>query len=94
MPRTRESEFLPRDVKQISIIELVAGLTMVATQLYGAEEEDLIRETARQFGYLRLGDNIQRRLKTAVRRAIRDGQLLASGGLLVRADITNRDAAR
>lgn len=82
-PRAAAPGYVPRAIERISLAELIAGLVVVATQLYGATGDDLVRETARGFGYLRVGDNIHQRLGLALRRAVREGHLLASGDLII-----------
>jgi len=82
-PKVREPEFAPRKVEHVSIAELASGLVRVAHRLYGASEVDLVRETRERFGYLRLGDTINRRLSVALAYAIQIGWLARSGDLIV-----------
>ncbi len=72
-----------RPVKHVPDAELDAGLLLVAEWTCGAERDDLVRETARQFGWRRTGANIQERLNSRIERLVECGRLRRRGEALV-----------
>lgn len=82
-PRRPYSTSSPRRiVTQISCREIEAGLKLVARAMFGASQEELLRETARQFWYDRTGPDIAARINECIAAMIADGRLVESFGML------------
>ena len=75
-----------RRIEHISLAELKAGILKCAELLYGAGRDDLIAETARQFGYRRTGKDIASRIGKAVDQLIHAGKLTGDAQMLTVAD--------
>ncbi len=75
-----------RPVDRVAPSEIDEGLLVVAKASYGIEKEDLIRETARQFGWRRTGKHIDRRLSEGVGRLLEEGRLALRANMLVVAE--------
>ena len=85
-PRAPTSDDTRRRVEHISLTELKAGILVCAEMLYGAGRDDLIAETARQFGYRRTGKDIARRIGKAVDQLVDAGKLTGDDQMLTAAD--------
>ena len=85
-PRAPTSDDTRRRVEHISLAELKAGILVCAEMLYGAGRDDLIAETARQFGYRRTGKDIARRIGKAVDQLVHAGKLTGDDQMLTVAD--------
>lgn len=85
-PRAPTSDDTRRRVEHISLAELKAGVLVCAEMLFGAGRDDLIAETARQFGYRRTGTDIARRIGKAVDRLVHAGKLTGDDQMLTAAD--------
>jgi hypothetical protein len=55
-----------RDIEQISDEELQAGLRLLLTQGGAMDSEAILAQTARLFGFAKLGDNIRQRVQACV----------------------------
>ena len=75
-----------RRIGQIADVELDEALVAVARRTFGSPGEDLIRETARQFGYRRTGPDIAGKLQERIDSLVKSGRLLSQGGMLVAPD--------
>ena len=71
-----------RPIGHVSDAELDAGLLAVARRTFGAAQDDLVRETARQFGWRRTGHEIRERLNVRVERLVESGRLVRRGETL------------
>ena len=71
-----------RPIGRVSDAELDAGLLAVARRTFGAGQDDLVRETARQFGWRRTGHEIRERLNERVERLVESGRLVRRGETL------------
>lgn len=78
-PRSTDSG-AARLIETIAAAELHAGLARVLEVSYGASRDELIAETARQFGYLRTSGRIAARLGAAVDHLIASGVATDSFG--------------
>ena len=85
-PRAPTSDDTRRRVEHISLDELKAGILVCAKMLYGAGRDDLIAETARQFGYRRTGKDIAGRVGKAVDQLVHAGKLTGDDLMLTIAD--------
>ncbi len=85
-PRASTSDDTRRRVEHISLAELKAGILVCAEMLFGAGREDLIAETARQFGYRRTGRDIARRIGKAVDQLVHAGKLTGDDQMLTAAE--------
>ncbi len=85
--QTRPRRDASRRIERISDAELDVGLLTVARATFGAMAEDLLRETARQFGYRRTGVDIAARLEHRIERLRQSGQLAEQSGMLVVSDM-------
>lgn len=72
-----------RRINRIADAELDAGLLTVARATFGAAQDELVRETARQFGYRRTGAEIAAALVLRIEHLRETGQLSEQGGTLV-----------
>lgn len=72
-----------RPVQHVPDAELDAGILLVAKWTCGAEQDELVRETAREFGWRRTGLNIQERLNSRIERLVESGWLLRRGDTLI-----------
>jgi len=72
----------PRPIDKISISEIKPGLVAVATVLYGCTRDELITETARQFGFDRTGSAIKMRLNHAIDQALEEGSLVQTNDMV------------
>ena len=83
-PRPRRDPNRPVD--HVAPAEIDAGLLLVARESFGIERADLIRETARQFGWRRTGRRIGDNLNAGVERLLKTGRLSRQGDMLVAVD--------
>jgi very-short-patch-repair endonuclease/DNA polymerase III delta prime subunit len=88
--RARDNTAMPtprrdgsRRINRIADAELDAGLLTVARATFGATQDELVRETARQFGYRRTGADIAAKLGQRIEHLRETGQLSEQGGTLV-----------
>lgn len=81
-----------RKINRIADAELDAGLLIVARATFGAAQDELVRETARQFGYRRTGAGIAAALVQRIEHLRETGQLSEQGGTLVAS--RDNDASR
>ena len=84
-PRAPHDEYR-RDIEHISIDELKLGALACAHTLYGSSFDDLIRYTARCFGYSRIGPNVRNRIGLAIDNLKKDGKLTGDLDMLTPAD--------
>ena len=85
-PRAPVDGATRRRIEHISLAELKAGILVCAELLYGAGRDDLIAETARQFGYRRTGKDIASRIGKAVDQLCHAGKLTGDAQMLTVAD--------
>ena len=81
-----------RPIGQIANAELDLGLMIVAHRTFGSPRDDLVRETARQFGYRRTGRDIAGKLDERIESLLGSGRLLQRRDMLV-ASGDNPDSA-
>ena len=79
VPRRPRPGASARRIEHVADSEIAAGLLLTAQRLYGAGRDDLIVETARQFGYDRTGSVIRQRIGRVVDALLREGRLRPSG---------------
>jgi hypothetical protein len=72
----RPSPYARRHVVHISSAELQAGMLAVLQVVTGPTSEELIRETARHFGFGRTGSEIKVSLDQALETLVEGGQVL------------------
>ena len=72
-----------RSIEQIADVELDLALVALARRTFGSPPQDLVRETARQFGYRRTGAAISSRLGERIDSLVQDGRLRVQGDTLV-----------
>ena len=75
-----------RTIRRVAPSEIDEGLLMVASKTFGSEQYDLVRETARQFGWRRTGQEIERRLSEGVERLLKSGRLSSRANMLLATD--------
>ena len=78
-----------RPINRVAPSEIDGGLLVVAKASYGMEQPDLIRETARQFGWRRTGQDIERTLSEGIERLQKAGQLSLRADMLVVEQLCN-----
>lgn len=64
-----------RAFKNIDPREIEAGLRLILSEVQSATEEELVREAARQFGFLRISAEIEQRLKKTIKGMTKKGAL-------------------
>ncbi len=79
-----------RPIDRVAPSEIDQGLLLVAKASFGIEQGDLVRETARQFGWRRTGQHIDRGLSEGIERLLKAGRLSFRANMLVVADDGNR----
>lgn len=82
-PRRPVAGNSPRKIEHLADSELEAGVLLVAEKCFGAGLDDLVTQTAREFGFRRAGVEIRKRLSSVVRRLHRRGRLVQSGEAFV-----------
>ena len=79
-----------RPIDRVAPSEIDQGLLLVAKASFGIEQGDLIRETARQFGWRRTGQHIDRGLSEGIERLLKARRLSLRANMLVITDDGNR----
>lgn len=72
----RNAEDLPRE-------EVAAALIEILTNQISLPEDDLIKETARLFGYARIGTNVEQSMKLGIEYALKSEMILKNNDRLV-----------
>ncbi|HEY3371694.1 MAG TPA: DUF3320 domain-containing protein [Prolixibacteraceae bacterium] len=72
----RNSEDLPRE-------EIAAGLLEILTNQISLPEDDLIKETARLFGYARIGANVEQAMKQGIEYALKRNMIRKNNDRMV-----------
>lgn len=85
-PRRPAPGRAPRKIEHLADGELEAGVLLVAEKCFGAAPDDLVTQTAREFGFRRTGAEITKRLRETVARLLRSRRLERKGEALVVAD--------
>ena len=80
-----------RPIDRVAPSEIEEGLLIVAKTSFGMEHVDLIRETARQFGWRRTGQHIDRSLSEGIERLLKEGLLTLRANMLVVPDNGRRN---
>ena len=75
-----------RRVGRVAPSEIDEGLLLITSRTYGAQKADIIRETARQFGWSRTGKDIVSKLNERVEWLLEKNWLLPQGDMLVVSD--------
>ena len=75
-----------RPIDRVAPSEIDEGLLVVAKASFGIEQTDLIRETARQFGWGRTGQRIDHGLSGGIERLLKAGRLSLRANMLVISD--------
>ena len=81
-PRRPGDEDRTRPIGRVAMAELDEGLVLVARDSYGIDRGELVRETARQFGWRRTGRRIQAALEERIRVNLERGSLKQEDGML------------
>ena len=79
VPRRPPPDAPARRIEHVADSEIAAGILLTVQRLYGAGRDDLITETARQFGYGRTGPVIRERIGRVADALLREGRLRPSG---------------
>lgn len=85
VPRAASDE-IRRDVEHIALEELSEGAFVCAQVLYGSSFDELVRYTARSFGFERSGPKVKDRIGRAVGWLVVDGRLIGSQDMLTPVD--------
>ena len=76
VPRSPAPDRAPRKIEHLADSELEAGVLLVAEKCFGAGLDDLVTQTAREFGFRYTGAEKRKKLSAAVRRLHRRGNLV------------------
>ena len=83
LEQSRPRREAKRPIDRVAGPEIDAALLLVAKVSFGIEQGELVRETARQFGWRRTGQEIERRLNEGVERLLKEERLELQGNMLV-----------
>ncbi len=72
-----------RKIGEIPMAEIVNGTAFILRGQISMPSEDLVRETAKLFGFQRTGSAIQARISEAIERLVRDNSIREDSGRLV-----------
>lgn len=72
-----------RDAEDLSPIEVANGALYLLEQHVSLPVTDLVRETARLFGYSRLGQNVDRVMKSGIEVLVWSGRAKEDGGVVI-----------
>jgi hypothetical protein len=72
-----------RKIGEIPLVEIVNAAAFVLRGQVSMPAEDLVRETAKLFGFQRTGAAIQARISEAIERLVEDNQIRHDSGMLV-----------
>ena len=72
----RNAEDLPKE-------EIAAAIVDILTGQISLPEDDLIKETARLFGFARTGGNVEQSMKLGIKYAIKRGMIIKNSDRLV-----------
>ena len=72
-----------REIEHISDEELQAGLRLLLTQGGGMNSEAILSQTARLFGFAKLGDTIKERVQACLAALQEQGACVERGGAIV-----------
>lgn len=81
-PRRAPSGEAVRKIERIAITEIRAGILIVVRELGSVQEDELLREVARQFGYSRITGEILDRIEKIFRKILRQGDLVVHEGMV------------
>ncbi len=79
VPRGPALDGTIRNVDHIADEEIVRGMVFVLDYAFSLTEDELVVQTARLFGYLRTGSDINRRLREMVRATLKTGLIEVRG---------------
>ena len=84
--RVEDQDGNRRGIEEIPYEEIRNALTEVLQEQVGLSMEDLVRETARKFGFTRLGAIIETTVRCGIERALSDDVLtrLENGNLILK----------
>jgi len=85
-PRRPKSDERPRPIDLVSAAEIAQGLLAVTKAIHGGKRNEIIVQTAREFGYRRTGGNIEERIGAVLHRLVQQGKLRELQGILVAVD--------
>ena len=77
--RTEDSSGNKRTMDEISYYEIVNAITEVLEEQIGLARKDLVRETAKKFGYSRLGTVIENSIEASIDHAMRSSIIADDG---------------
>lgn len=77
--RTADAQGNRRELTEIPSEEIISAMTEVLSEQIGLSRADLIRETAKKFGYTRLGTVMTATVEFAVDKAVSGGKLKSNG---------------
>ncbi|MFW6257608.1 MAG: DUF3320 domain-containing protein [Prolixibacteraceae bacterium] len=71
--RVPENDDQKRSADDLPKVEIAAGVVEILTNQISLPVDDLVKETARLFGYARLGGNVEHAMKTGIEYALKKG---------------------
>ncbi|HEX7583182.1 MAG TPA: DUF3320 domain-containing protein [Prolixibacteraceae bacterium] len=77
------SEAQKRNAEDLPKEEIAAGLIEILTNQISLPEDDLIKETARLFGYARIGTNVEQSMKLGIENTLKREMILKNNDRLV-----------
>jgi hypothetical protein len=72
-----------RTIDEISEGEIAAGILVVAVAIYRGLRDEIITQTAREFGYPRFGEAVRERIGRLVDGLVISGRLRETQGILI-----------
>jgi hypothetical protein len=81
--RIPENEEHKRSAEDLPKEEIAAGMVEILTNQISLPPDDLVKETARLFGYARLGGNVEQAMKTGTEYALQKGMIAENNERIV-----------
>ena len=77
--RARRADARVRGISEISLAELVHGMSVLLEGAFSMTNDELISEAARAFGFGRVTAPVRERMQAAIDEGVSDGRLLRAG---------------
>ena len=81
-PRRPRAGEPPRKIEHVSDVEIAAGVLIVVDTIHGGRRNDVIQQTAREFGYKRTGGQIDDRIGQVIHQMLKEGLFRQVNGVI------------